>query len=200
MRYDQLADRWLFVLPVFQRPPGEPQGPYSMCYAVSQGPDPRGPYHRYEFKRKLFPDYPRPAIWPDGYYIPTSTGDDVIQKHACVADRARMLRGEPATEQCVIIDGVNFLNMADIDGTQLPPPGAPNIIMAAGGTQLKKVMEDNAIYVWKFHVDWQTPANTGVTGPSNRSRAPITTSAMASSPVACRSRIPRAGWMRRATS
>ncbi len=172
VRYDQLADRWLFVLPVFQRPPGEPQGPYSMCYAVSQGPDPRGPYHRYEFKRKLFPDYPRPAIWPDGYYIPTSTGDEVIQKHACVADRARMLRGEPATEQCVIIDGVNFLNMADIDGTQLPPPGAPNIIMAAGGTQLKKVMEDNAIYVWKFHVDWQTPANTGVTGPTRIEVAP----------------------------
>jgi hypothetical protein len=172
VRYDQLADRWLFVLPVFQRPPGEPEGPYSMCYAVSQGPDPRGPYHRYEFKRKLFPDYPRPAIWPDGYYVPSSTGDDVIQKHACVVDRARMLRGEPATEQCVIIDGVNFLNNADIDGKELPPPGAPNILMAAGGTQLKKIMEDNAIYAWKFHVDWQTPAKTSVTGPQKIAVAP----------------------------
>jgi len=55
-----------------------------MCYALSAGPDPLGPYHRYEFRRKLFPDYPRPAVWPDGYYVPTSTGDDVIQKHACV--------------------------------------------------------------------------------------------------------------------
>jgi len=54
VRYDQLANRWLFVLPVFRRPPGEPEGPYSMCYAVSQGPDPKGPYHRYEFKRPLF--------------------------------------------------------------------------------------------------------------------------------------------------
>jgi hypothetical protein len=78
-----------------------------MCYAVSTGPDPFGPYYRYEFLRPLFPDYPRPAIWPDGYYVPTSTGDDPIsetiatQKHACVADRAKMLRGEPATEQCV---------------------------------------------------------------------------------------------------
>jgi hypothetical protein len=136
-----------------------------MCYAVSTGPDPLGPYHRYEFKRPLFPDYPRPAIWPDGYYVPSSTGDNVIQKHACVADRAKMLAGQPATEQCVIIDGVNFLNNADLDGRALPPPGAPNIMMAAGGTQLKKVMEDNAIYAWKFHVDWQTPANTAVTGP-----------------------------------
>ena len=67
-------------------------------------------------RRKLFPDYPRPAVWPDGYYTPTSTGDDVIQKHVCIADRAKMLKGEPATEQCIVIDGVNFLNNADIDG------------------------------------------------------------------------------------
>ena len=39
-----LADRWLFVLPVFSRPPGNPQGPYAMCYAVSATPDPLGPY------------------------------------------------------------------------------------------------------------------------------------------------------------
>jgi hypothetical protein len=172
VRYDQLADRWLFVLPVFQRPPGEPQGPFSMCYAVTQGSDPRGPYHRYEFKRTLFPDYPRPAIWPDGYYVPTSTGDDVIQKHACVVDRTKMLRGEPATEQCVIIDGVNFLNNADIDGRELPPPGAPNILMAAGGAQLKHVMEDSAVFAWRFHVDWQNPANTHLSGPARIEVAP----------------------------
>jgi hypothetical protein len=223
VRYDQLADRWLVVMPTFRRgavradqpqpghsgdpaqvsvpgkkdqpgppvllfsPPAQlnqppqprgqppapgPQGPYSMCYAISVGPDPFGPYYRYEFLRALFPDYPRPAIWPDGYYIPTSTGDEVIQKHACVADRAKMLKGEPATEQCVIIDGANFLNNADIDGRGLPPPGAPNIMTAAGGTQLKKVMEDDGIFVWKFHVDWNNPANTKVTGPEKIAVAP----------------------------
>jgi hypothetical protein len=136
-----------------------------MCYAVSTGPDPLGSYYRYEFVRPLFPDYPRPAIWPDGYYVPTSTGDAVIQKHACVADRAKMLKGEEATEQCLIVNDVNFLNNADLDGTQLPPAGAPNIMMAAGGTQLRKVMEDDGIYVWKFHVDWQNPSQTKLDGP-----------------------------------
>ena len=87
-----------------------------------RGPDPLGSYYRYEFLRPLFPDYPRPAIWPDGYYVPTSTGDDVIQKHACVVDRAKMLKGEPATEQCVVIDDVNFLNNADLDGKRCRPP------------------------------------------------------------------------------
>ncbi len=227
VRYDQLADRWLIVMPIFSRQPvrrdapppskagdpamqsvrgqsGQPgtaaplyvppppppesagagsqrpagqrpppdSGGYAMCYAVSVGADPFGPYYRYEFVRPLFPDYPRPAIWPDGYYVPTSTGDEVIQKHACVADRASMLEGKDATEQCVIIDGVNFLNNADLDGKQLPPKGAPNIMVAAGGTQLKKMMEDSSLYVWSFHVDWKDPSKTKVAGPTRIAVAP----------------------------
>ncbi len=229
VRYDQLAERWLVVMPIFRRaavrpdqprpgksgepaqvsvpgrpgqpgasaklfvpppstppPPGPPpqrgqaaprgepgpQGSYSMCYAISATRDPLGAYYRYEFLRPLFPDYPRPAVWSDGYYVPTSTGDDVIQKHACVVERDKMLKGEPASEQCVIVDDVNFLNNADIDGRALPPAGAPNIMIAAGGTQLKKVLEDDGIFVWKFHVDWKNPANTKVTGPEKIAVAP----------------------------
>lgn len=230
VRYDQLADRWLIVMPIFRRsperpdqpepwhardsvylsppgvvgqpgapaplfvpppaPPGEaarpdtagrrgrparpPQeeGPYSMCYAVSTSSDPLGSYYRYEFLRPLFPDYPRPAVWPDGYYVPTSTGDDVVQKHACVVDRRRMLTGEPATEQCFVVDDVNFLNNADVDGRAPPPAGAPNIVMATGGTQLRGDFDDDGIYVWQFHVDWETPANTRLTGPEKIAVAP----------------------------
>jgi hypothetical protein len=232
-RYDQLANRWLIVMPIFRRgaarpdqppvwtasptaylsPPGQPgqpgealrlpdpppappmpaspavatatpappapqaprpapretpTGPYSMCYAISTGPDPMGPYYRYEFLRPLFPDYPRPAIWTDGYYVPTSTGDDPIsetiatQKHACVADRAKMLRGGPATEQCVVLNDVGFLNTADIEGKSLPPAGAPTIMMAAGGVQLRKQFESDRIDVWQFTVDWANPAATRV--------------------------------------
>src|SRR5262245_65096561 len=83
-----------------------------------------------------------------------------------------MLKGEAAREQCVIIDDVNFLNNADIDGKNLPPAGAPNIMMAAGGTQLKKILQDDAISVWKFHVDWKDPANTNVSGPQKIAVAP----------------------------
>lgn len=226
VRYDQLANRWLIVMPTFRRGPERPdqpavpkpgdtvyvsvpgragqpgpavrlyepprlppapaqpapgsgrgqtpqlKGPYSMCYAISTGPDPFGPYYRYEFLRPLFPDYPRPAIWSDGYYVPTSTGDDVIEKHACVVDRERMLKGEPATEQCVIVAGVNFLNNADIDGKHKPPSDAPNVMMAAGATQLKNVLEDNVILVWRFNVDWKNPSRTKLTGPARIAVAP----------------------------
>jgi hypothetical protein len=226
VRYDQLAGRWLIVMPIFsridpsefpgkaglpsgepvppgqfaktgeasspgaaaalpanpaqpppppergQKPPEKKEGVWAMCYAVSTGPDPLGTYYRYAFERTLFPDYPRPAIWTDGYYIPTSTGDDVIQKHTCIADRAKMLSGQPATEQCIIIDGVNFLNNTDIDGRKLPPAGAPNIMMATGGTQLKKIFDDDGIYFWKVYVDWNNPANTKADGPAKINVAP----------------------------
>ncbi len=234
VRYDQLADRWLIVMPIFRRfPPREnepvpaksgdpahvsqprvegqpgpavalyqpppptpeeatatgasrrgrgrgargrgrgrgqrrgaqePQGSYAMCYAISTSSDPLGTYYRYQFVRPLFPDYPRPAVWPDGYYVPSSTGDNVIQKHAYVVDREKMLRGEPATEQGIIIDDVNFLNNADLDGKQLLPEGAPNIMMATGGSQLNGITGDDGIYVWKFHVDWDDPSKTRADG------------------------------------
>jgi hypothetical protein len=172
VRYDQLANRWLYVMPIFRRPANDSTGPYSMCYALSQGADPTGPFYRYEFKRPLFPDYPRPAIWPDGYYIPTSTSDDFIQKHVCVVEREKMLKGLPAREQCIVIDGVNFLNNADIDGQALPPKGAPNIMMAAGGAQLNKVFGDDGIYFWRFHVDWNDTTKTKLTGPEKITVAP----------------------------
>ena len=241
-RYDQLADRWLIVLPLFSRgpvrpdqptgtlpsdppavsvigvpgqpngastlfqppPPApapptgsaatpsargagqgragggapQPQGPYSMCYAVSTSSDPMGSYYRYEFLRPYFPDYPRPAVWPDGYYIPTSTSDNRIsptvatQKHACVADRARMLKGEPATEQCIIVHDVNFLNNADLDGKKLPPKGAPNPMLASGGRQLDSILDDDVINVWQFHVDWRDPSKTHLAGPQRIPVAP----------------------------
>ncbi len=210
VRFDQLAERWLVVMPIFRRavdaapgapppaapappgiaarsgqasdpgapvapqapPPSPPeQGPprrdgsYAICYAVSTSADPVGTYHRYVFERPLFPDYPRPAVWPDGYYVPTSTGDDVIEKHVCIADRQRMLAGRPATEQCLIVDGVNFLNTADLDGTTPPPPGAPNLVMATGGTQLRHDLDDDGIYAWQVHVDWEQPSRTRIEGP-----------------------------------
>jgi hypothetical protein len=177
VRYDQLAKRWLIVVPVFSRPPDNPQGPYAMCYAVSATSDPLGAYYRYEFERPLFPDYPRPAVWPDGYYTPTSTSDNLLpevvtQKHDCIADRNSMLRGLPATEQCVVIDGGVFMLNADVDGKRPPPAGAPNIMMSTGGTQLMKIFNDDGIYFYKVHVDWSDASKTTVSAPQKIAVAP----------------------------
>jgi hypothetical protein len=223
VRYDQLADRWLIVLPIFRRLPfpkndlpgksggpvqlsrrgvdpqpgaaqllhqpnpsekgaGQKTGPgqkgrgatgsYAICYAVSTSPDPLGSYYRYLFERPLFPDYPRPAVWPDGYYVTTSTSDNLIQRHAYVVQREKMLKGEDATEQGFVLDDVDFLINADLDGKQLPPTGAPNIVIALGGAQLKKIVEDDGVYWWKFHVDWADPSKTKLEGPVKIAVAP----------------------------
>lgn len=229
VRYDQLAHRWLIVMPTFSRAAARPDqppvwtasdqpysspagranqpgaavplfqpptpvapaptpapqapqapvapvpaatGPYSMCYAVSVGPDPFGPYYRYEFLRPLFPDYPRPAVWPDGYYVPTSTGDEVIEKHACVVEREAMLAGKPARELCFVINDVNFLNNADLDGRALPRRGAPNVMLAAGGTQLKNDLDDDGILAWRFFTNWTDVTRTRLEGPTRIPVAP----------------------------
>jgi len=159
VRYDQLAGRWVVIQPVFA-------APYAMCYAVSTSADPLGSYNKYEFARAEFPDYPRIGVWPDGYYVGTSAGDDVVQKRICVADRAKMLLGQAATEQCIGKSGVNFFNPSDIDGMTPPPAGAPNIVMALGGTQLNRAFEDDGVYAYKYQVNWTTPSASTLTGPT----------------------------------
>jgi len=67
---------------------------------------------------------------------------------------------------------VNFLNNADLDGTQLPPVGAPNIMLAAGGTQLRNELADDGIYAWTFSVNWTDPTKTKVEGPVRIAVAP----------------------------
>lgn len=218
VRYDQLADRWLIVMPMFRKlpfknnaEPGKPgavqvslpgvenqpgpakelyqpkpdeksaapkrlpppkTGSFAICYAISTSPDPLGSYFRYIFERPLFPDYPRPAVWPDGYYVSTSTSDDLTQRHIYVVEREKMLKGEPAREIGFIVDDVNFLIPADLDGKQLPPAGSPNIVMATGGTQLKGKLSDDGIYAWKFSVDWKDPSKSKLDGPTKIAVAP----------------------------
>ena len=96
-----------------------------MCYAVSTGPDPLGPYYRYDSCGRSSPTIRARRSGPTATTCRPAPATTSIQKHACVVDRAKMLKGEPATEQCFIIDGVNFLNNADLDGKTLPPAGAP---------------------------------------------------------------------------
>src|SRR5438874_2161239 len=45
-------------------------------------------------------------------------------------------------------------------------------MMAAGGAQLRKILGDDRIVVWKFHVDWKDPARTKVIGPEKIAVAP----------------------------
>ena len=61
--YDKAADRW--IISQF----AVAAKPYFQCVAVSQTSDATGAYNRYAFLYgKVFPDYPKMGVWPDGYY------------------------------------------------------------------------------------------------------------------------------------
>src|SRR5262249_27224435 len=123
--YDSIADRWLISQFSVTNGP-----PYQECVAVSKTPDPTGAYWPYAFVSSNFPDYPQLGVWPDAYYatfnIFTSMGA-FVGPTVCVYDRAQMLLGNLASQQCFAL-GTNYSSLlpADLDGPLLPPAGAPN--------------------------------------------------------------------------
>jgi hypothetical protein len=155
--YDRAADRW--VIQQFS----VSTTPYLECVAVSQTPDPLGAYNRYSFQYTDFPDYPKLAVWPDAYYVTYNmfTGGTTYNGgRICALDRARMLAGAAATQQCfVTTTSFGGLLASDSQGASPPPAGSPDYVvsLASSASQLA---------YWKFHVDWATPANTTFTGPA----------------------------------
>ncbi len=157
VQYDKAADRW--VMTQFAVPAG---GPFFECVAVSQTSDATGAYNRYAFQYSGFNDYPKLGVWPDAYYITfnmfTADLTAFTGTQVCAYDRAAMLAGRAATQQCVQL-GTAFGGVlpADLDGATPPPAGSPNYLVSVG---------TNNLNLWKFKVDWTTPANTHVTGPT----------------------------------
>ena len=176
--YDQLADRWMmsqFALPRF------PRGPFYQCIAVSQSGDPLGAWHRYEFKihDSKLNDYPKFGVWPDGYYMAINqftcnfiscswAGQGVV-----AFERDKMLSGQVARMVYfdLYIEDANLGGMlpSDLDGTALPPTGAPNYFSQ---------VDDNAwgyspdqLQIWKFSVNWTSPSLSTFTHMANLTTA-----------------------------
>ncbi len=160
VRYDRLADRWVFTQ--FANVSSS-TGPYLECVAVSQTSDATGAYYRYSFQYAEFPDYPKLSVWPDAYYVTYNTfsSNSFTGSLSCAMDRAKMLTGAAATQQC-FSTGSSYggLLPTDLDGAAPPPTGEPNLMIAMGNT-------NTSLLYWKFHVDWSTPANTTFTGPTS---------------------------------
>jgi uncharacterized repeat protein (TIGR01451 family) len=159
--YDQLANRW--VISQFATPTGDI--PITdECVAVSQTSDATGSYNRYDFHLgSNFFDYPKIGVWPDAYYMSmnvfNAAGTAFLGPQPFAFDRSAMLAGDPAT---FITTGITngpsegpYLP-ADLDGST-PPPGVkppdPFVEWPQNGTYK----------VYRFHVDWTTPASSTFT-------------------------------------
>jgi hypothetical protein len=153
VEYDKLAGRW--VVTQFTN-----DNTNTECVAVSSSGNPMGTYARYSFTYSAFPDYPKLAVWPDAYYITFNLfgASGFAGGMVCAYDRARMLAGQPATQQCYNLGtAYGGLLPADVDGSTPPPASSREYVLNYGSNRLN---------LWKFHVDWTNSANTTLSGPT----------------------------------
>lgn len=153
--YDKIAQRWIFSQFSVSTTP------YLQCIAVSTTSDATGAYNRYSFQYTNFDDYPKMGVWPDAYYETFNMfagGTTFVGADACAYDRSAMLAGSAATQVCFQQGtAVGGLLPSDLDGTTPPPAGSPNYMLYFG---------TNNLNLFKFHVDFATPANSTFTGPT----------------------------------
>ena len=161
VNYDKMAQRWIIT---HHTGGGVP---YLQCVAVSTTSDATGTYYLYAFSfTEQYPDYPQLGVWSDAYYLTEDLLNPIgftnVAGQVCALDRTNMLIGNPgASAQCLQTAtnaAFSVLQPADLDGSTLPPAGAPNYLMA---------IDTNSLDLFEFHVDWVNPVNTSLTFAAN---------------------------------
>ncbi|HLN81545.1 MAG TPA: hypothetical protein VK392_10175 [Thermoanaerobaculia bacterium] len=177
--YDTFADRWIITDFAFQldthggvvSPPGAYQ-----CFAASQSGDPvTGGWNFYSINiTDKLNDYPKFGIWSDGLYMSANmfgfrANGSFSNVRVWAFNKAQMYAGAP-TAQVVTFDAANDNSPGGTNFTLLPgnarlqtgapPAGRENFFAALTGV-------NNAVRIWKFHVDWNNTANSTFTGPTS---------------------------------
>ena len=162
--YDPLADRWVLAVRAAHRVGFMDGAPFYECIAVSRTADPvGGGWYKYALRTgadltlDLLNDAPKLAVWPDAYYMSANMFTNSLGKfdHTRVwaLDRAALLAGKTLRE--VHFDVSGYMNMlpSNLRGAR-PPSGSPNYFLAA------EYADANLLHLWRFHVDFETPANS----------------------------------------
>lgn len=161
--YDSFAGRWVLS----QIGSGN-----RLCVFVSKTGDPiTGGWWAYSFTAPGLPDYPKYAVWSDAYVVTTNEGVAAIY----AMDRAKMLSGLPATAQrfsAAGLPGFSFqvLTAGDADGDP-PPAGAPAYLLRHRDDEEHTPGTANPaqdfLELFSLHVDFATPANSLLSGPTS---------------------------------
>jgi hypothetical protein len=179
VRYDRAADRWVMSqLAVPNSFLGLLFAPFYECIAVSATADPLGAYYRYEFSFDKLNDYPKLAVWSDGYYLTINQFTSISLQWAgqgvVAFDRARMLSGQPATAIYYDLASVDInlggMLPADLDGPQ-PPAGSPAYFAQVDDDAWGA--DPDQLQIWKFHADWSNPAASSFTRVATLPTAPF---------------------------
>ncbi len=126
VQYDRINQRWILTQFAFNAA----FSANSQCIAVSQTSNALGAYYLYEYSfGNVLPDYAKLGVWTDAYYITYNmftNGNSFAGGRACAYDKVAMLAGTAAVSICFNSTTRFSFLPADLDGTTLPPAGAPN--------------------------------------------------------------------------
>jgi len=171
--YDQYSERW-FILD-FAWDSSQTDGSY-FSIAASKSSDPTGEWWQYAYRadNTLMNDYPKCGIWHDGIYITANmfqfTGS--FQHVKVWALNKSDLYSGTLNAQYITDSAYEAWSIlpTNAKGSTPPDSSAPNYMYALDADEYGSPSID-AIYAWKFDVDWTTPANTTWTGPSTMTTA-----------------------------
>ena len=168
--YDQFADRWLLSQFTTR---GTPY--YYDCVAISQTPDPTGPYYRYAFVTQEdgdsglynFPDYPKYSVWKDSYILTTRDFGDAGSYGISVyaLEKNKMVNGQTKARavQFYLDSNVVPLNLigdgllpADVDGKAKPKNDAPALIVGTQDDNSPYGATFDALNLYELNVLWNS--------------------------------------------
>lgn len=167
--YDRYADR--FVITEFSNTPD------ALLIAVSLGSDPvNDGWATYRFNVNSFPDYPKYAIWHDGYYM---TANKRQGNPVYVMNRDAMIAAETTAD----IVGFNLPQVSENPTTiysALPMNSVgPNLPSSDTPGYITYLQDDiwssgpDHLKVWEVNVDWDNLGNSSISTPFQLNTTPF---------------------------
>lgn len=165
VRYDELADRWVISQFAFRISTEESAGPFYICVYVSDGSDPLGGGRAYTFLigEQVFPDYPKLAVWSDGYYMSMHLfSQRGFEGQAAIAlNRDRMLAGQRAEQIVFFVNPSDYgILPATVEGSTPPPPDTPNYLIVVKDDDIGA--KKDRLKIYGFDVDWNDLTNSTI--------------------------------------
>ncbi|UCH94816.1 MAG: hypothetical protein JSV88_31790 [Candidatus Aminicenantes bacterium] len=165
--YDKYKQRW-FLLD-FAWDPSQTGGSY-FSIGASKTSDPAGEWWTYclQADNTLMDDYPKCGVWHDGIYITANMFEfnGNFQHAKTWALKTPELYNGTLISQSVIDENYYAwcLLPGNAKGPNAPPLDAPLYLYAMDADEYGSPSSD-ALYVWKYSVDWDNSNNTTWTGP-----------------------------------
>jgi S-layer family protein len=171
--YDHLANRWVVTDLAF---PAFPGTSFYECIGVSKTTDPvSGGWWLYALQTdssnpSFLGDYPKFGLWPDAYYFAVNLFSNTTTFNGVrvyALNRSAMINGSGSPNPGAVAFSIDPATLGDAysllpatfrTGTA-PPAGTPEYFLAINSPAAAGTVE-NQVFAWRFHVDFNTPANS----------------------------------------